>query len=38
MRGVGKTVLACVKDGNGVPEVADSILTVKRSPVAAQLK
>jgi urease accessory protein len=38
MRGQGKTVLACVKERQGVPEVADTILASKRSLVAAQLK
>ncbi len=36
MRGQGKTVLACVKEGKGVPDVADTVLEAKRSLIAAQ--
>jgi len=31
MRGAGKTLFTCVKEGRGVPEVVDTILAVKRS-------
>jgi len=31
MRGEGKTLFTCVKDGRGLPEVVHTILTAKRS-------
>lgn len=33
MRGQGTAVFACVKDGHGVPEVADAIRSARRSAI-----